>query len=187
MDAVARSVGGEVRERFSLSRWTDEVRTVHGGGELPLVDPRDLAQVQYTSGTTGQPKGALLHHMGLVTNASYVAQRLGLERDVLVSPMPLFHTAGSVLSSLGCVTTCSTYVLPVVFDPKLILDAVQRHRGGVLFGVPTMFIALLDQARRQDYDLTSLRVASSGGAPVPPELQRRVRDGLGCELLLSPA
>jgi len=183
MAAMADALRGEVRLVCSLADWSRQVADAPRQGPLPAVAPRDPAQLQYTSGTTGRPKGALLHHAGLVTNASFVARRLGLDRDVLVSPMPLFHTAGSVLSVLGALATGSTLVLPLVFDPALVLDAVARWRGRVLFGVPTMLVALLDAAARRPVDLSSLKVASSGGAPVPPELARRVRDGLGCTLL----
>ena len=183
MASMATEVATEVREIFDLANWWAMVRSSPDSPALPTVASRAPAQLQYTSGTTGQPKGALLHHMGLVTNASFVARRLGLNGDVLVSPMPLFHTAGSVLSVLGCVTTCSTLVLPLAFDPGLVLAAVEGHRARVLFGVPTMLIALIEAAQRLAPDLSSLQVVSSGGAPVPPELSRRVREWLGCELL----
>lgn len=182
MNAVADSLRADVREVVCFSHWLQVIGSAPEI-DLPYVGAHDPAQIQYTSGTTGQPKGALLHHMGLVTNAGLVASRLGLDKGVLVSPMPLFHTAGSVLSSLGAVVTCSTLVLPVVFDPESVLQAVQDYSADVMFGVPTMLIALLEQARRSSYVLASLRVFSSGGAAVPPELIRRAREGLGCELL----
>lgn len=182
MKAVTDGVREDVREVVCFTHWLEAVKDAPWI-DLPNVGVRDPAQIQYTSGTTGQPKGALLHHMGLVTNAGLVARRLNLDKGVLVSPMPLFHTAGSVLSSLGAITTCSTLVLPVVFEPDSVLQAVQEYSANVMFGVPTMLIALLEQSRRGSYSLTSLRVFSSGGAAVPPELIRRAREGLGCELL----
>jgi acyl-CoA synthetase (AMP-forming)/AMP-acid ligase II len=108
MAAVARDVSNEVHETFCMADWQTTVRGKVRTGALPVVKPGDPAQVQYTSGTTGEPKGALLHHRGLVTNASYVAARAGLDNGVFVSPLPLFHTAGSAMSVLGCVTTRST-------------------------------------------------------------------------------
>lgn len=183
MAEVAREVGGEVRELFCLSRWQEEVMTHGARGELPTVNPRDPAQLQYTSGTTGSPKGALLHHHGLVTNAYLTGRRTGMDGSVLLSPMPLFHTAGAVLSSLGCVTTGSTYVLPLLFDAELMMAAIERERCEVLFGVPTMQIAMLEHASKGRYDLSSLRVVVSGGAPVPPELLRRIESGFHCDLL----
>lgn len=182
MAAIAREVASEVRETFCMADWQATVRAKVRTGVLPAVSPGDPAQVQYTSGTTGEPKGALLHHRGLVTNASYVAARAGLDHGVFVSPMPLFHTAGSAMSVLGCVTTRSTYVLPLLFDPELVLAAIERERGNLILGVPTMLIALLEQQRKSPHDLSSLRTALCGGAPVPVELLRRVEEGLGCDL-----
>ena len=184
MAAIAREVAGEVRETFCLLHWQAEVRRHAGHGELPHVQTRDPAQVQYTSGTTGTPKGALLHHMGLVTNAWLTCNRAGIESSVVISPMPLFHTAGAVLSSLGCVTTGSTYVLPLLFDPETLMRAIAQERCDVFFGVPTMQIAMLDHPNRAQYDLSSLRVAISGGAPVPPELLHRIETGFHCDLLI---
>lgn len=183
MAEMADQVAGEVRETFCLSRWQEEVATHTGTESLPSVAPTDPAQIQYTSGTTGHPKGALLHHRGLVTNASMVGARAGMERSIVISPMPLFHTAGAVLSSLGCVTTGSTYVLPLMFDPELVMRAIQNEKCELLFGVPTMLIAMLEHKNRDLFDLTSLQVAISGGAPVPPGLLRRIESGFHCDLL----
>ncbi|CAN7321071.1 AMP-binding protein [Variovorax paradoxus] len=183
MAAVAREVAGEVRETFCLLNWQTEVRTHSDRGELPHVQALDPAQIQYTSGTTGNPKGALLHHAGLVTSARLTCNRAGIEASVVISPMPLFHTAGAVLSSLGCVTTGSTYVLPLLFEPETLMRAIALERCDVLYGVPTMQIAMLDHPKRDQYDLSTLRVAISGGAPVPPELLHRIETGFHCDLL----
>ena len=183
MEAIAGEMADEVRQTFCLSRWHEEVLTHEGRATLPHVLPRDPAQIQYTSGTTGNPKGALLHHMGLVNNAKLTCVCAGIEGSVVFSPMPLFHTAGSVLSSLGCATTASTFVLPLMFEPEMAMAAIERERCDVLLGVPTMQIAMLEHPERARYDLTSLRVAISGGAPVPPELLRRIESGFHCDLL----
>ncbi|MEO6293462.1 MAG: AMP-binding protein [Burkholderiaceae bacterium] len=183
MAAIASELAVEIREVFCLSRWQDEVRSHTGLAALPHVRPRDPAQIQYTSGTTGHPKGALLHHTGLVTNASFTWGRAGIGGTVALSPMPLFHTAGAVLSSLGSVVTGSTYVLPLQFDPELMMRTIERERCEVFFGVPTMQIAMLEHASHNSYDLSSLRVAISGGAPVPPELLRRIEQGFHCDFL----
>ncbi len=183
MAAIARGAAQDVRYTFCLDDWQREVAGQARSGTLPVVAPGAPAQIQFTSGTTGRPKGALLHHMGLMTNASFVSARAGLYKGVKVSPLPLFHTAGSAISVLGCLATLSTLVLPQMFDPPTILAAVQRERAQVLAGVPTMHIALLEYLRAHPYDVSSLRVAMSGGAPVPPELLRRIEAGLGCDLL----
>ncbi|HET9428396.1 MAG TPA: AMP-binding protein [Allosphingosinicella sp.] len=179
MAAIALAVADEVRETISLSNWPGLIGEP-AAAELPLVAPRSPAQIQFTSGTTGQPKGALLHHEGLVTNAAFVAGRLGQDRDVVVMPMPLFHTAGSVLGVLGCVTTLSTLVLPVLFDPALILAAIERERAAIVSGVPTMFVAMLEQQQKDRRDVSSLRATMSGGSIVAPELRRRIEDAFGC-------
>jgi fatty-acyl-CoA synthase/long-chain acyl-CoA synthetase len=121
--------------------------------------------------------------MGLVTNACFVAARAQQHEDVYVSPMPLFHTAGSVMSVLGCATTLSTLVLVVAFDPDLVLQAIEDERGTRFGGVPTMLLALLEQCKAKDYDLSSLQLAMSGGAPIPVALTERVRAELGCDLV----
>jgi len=169
-------------QRYSLEGWLEEVR---GTAEvvLPDVGPGWPAQIQYTSGTTGQPKGALLRHRALVTNASYVAERAGLDGSVLVSPMPLFHTAGSVMSVLGSVTTRSTLILPLLFEPSVVLDAIAKWRAQVVFGVPTMLLAMIEQVKSAPRDLGCLRATLSGGAPVPPELHKRVREALKTPLM----
>nr|WP_222613970.1 AMP-binding protein [Comamonas testosteroni] len=170
---------------ISLSGWLAQVReeAAHHTMQLPEVDPRSAAQIQYTSGTTGNPKGAMLHHMGLVTNASYVAARARQASEVYISPMPLFHTAGSVMSVLGCVTTQSTLVLITAFDPDLVLRAVVEEGGTRVGGVPTMLLALMELQKHKRYDLSTLKLVMSGGAPVPVALTERVRSELGCDLV----
>ncbi|QOZ77709.1 long-chain fatty acid--CoA ligase [Bradyrhizobium sp. CCBAU 53351] len=163
---------------YAFEGWLDEIRSTPTS-TLPTIAPGHAAQIQYTSGTTGRPKGALLHHRGLVTNASYVAARAGLENSVLLSPMPLFHTAGSVMSVLGSMTSRATLVLPLFFDPPTVLQAIEATRAEIMFGVPTMLLALIDAMKTAPRDLSSLRLALSGGAPVSPEIHRRVKDALG--------
>ena len=167
----------------SLTGWLAQVRACSATAVLPTVDPRGPAQIQYTSGTTGNPKGALLHHMGLVTNASYIAARARQGQEVYICPMPLFHTAGSVMSVLGCVNTLSTLVLVAVFDPDLVLQAIEDERGTRMGAVPTMLLAMLEQRKAKNYDISSLTLAMSGGAPVPVALTERVRNELGCDLV----
>lgn len=177
------TVAGTTVATVSFTGWLEEIRSASSEGLLPHVDPHGPAQIQYTSGTTGDPKGALLHRMGLVTNASYVAARAGQNQDVYICPMPLFHTAGSVMSVLGCVTTLSTLVLVAVFEPDLVLQAIEDERGTRMGAVPTMLLALLEQLKTRQYDVSSLKLAMSGGAPVPVTLTERVRRELGCDLV----
>lgn len=185
MAAIAAAVAGEVRETVLLHGFEPMLAPFSGASDaaLPDVAPRSPAQIQFTSGTTGLPKGALLHHEGLVTNAAFVAARIGQDAGVFVTPMPLFHTAGSVLGVLGCATTLSTLVLTTHFDAGLMLDAIAAERATVTGGVPTMLWALVEAARTGAHDLSSLRVAYSGGAPLAPDLHRRVEAALGCPLV----
>ena len=136
--------------------------------------------IQYTSGTTGFPKGATLSHYNILNNGFMVGESLGLtEHDRMVIPVPLYHCFGMVMGNLGCITHGTTMIYPNdAFDPLLTLEGVARERATVLYGVPTMFIALLDQPRRGDYDLSSLRTGIMAGATCPIEVMRRVIDQL---------
>jgi fatty-acyl-CoA synthase len=127
------------------------------------------------------PKGAVLHHRGIVnsTRLSY-GPVLGLGRaDVQVNPMPLFHAAGCVLATLSSVATCGTHVLMPHFDPGLELELIAAERSVVFAGVPTMLIGLLNHPDFRRADLSSVRVAVAGGAVVQPELVRRVESEVG--------
>ena len=183
MAATATEVESSVRDRIPmddlLSRIRGEARTI----TLPAVAPESAAQVQFTSGTSGHPKGALLRHRSLVTNAAMVAHRIGQADDIVLTPMPLFHTAGSVLGVLGAAATTSTLIIPLMFDPALMLRTIEREKATVIAGVPTMMAALLDQCSKKNYDLSSVRVAYSGGAPVPIELCRQVEKTIGAALV----
>ena len=159
--------------RRSLRR-VGRVRRERLERELPDVDPRDAAQIQYTSGTTG-PKGAVLHHRGIVNNARLAYERIGAQPGLVqLSPMPLFHTAGCAMSVLGSIACEGTLILPPYFDPGLILELVETHRPACVLGVPTMLIGLLDHPRFATSDVSSVDVVISGGAVVPPALVRRV-------------
>ncbi len=171
-----------LHDRFSFADWPERFDAAVSG-TLPEVRPGDAAQIQYTSGTTGFPKGALLHHRGLVTNARYIWRRAGVAPGAtLVSAMPLFHTAGCGMGVLGAANLRATYVLLQLFDPELMLVALERHRAEVVMGVPTMHLALLEHPRFAETDTSSVRVAMVGGSSVPPELVRRVERAYGCGL-----
>jgi len=173
-----------IREIVSFSDWDDFCATGSAGAPLPHVHPGDPAQIQYTSGTTGRPKGAVLHHRGIVNNAllTYV-DRLGLGPGLVqLSPMPLFHTAGCAMSVLGSIACEGTLVLPPHFDPGLMLELVEAERATCLLGVPTMLLAYLDHPRFADTDVSSVRCLITGGAVVPPALVRRVEQSFSAPL-----
>ncbi|MEN5302799.1 AMP-binding protein [Pseudomonas sp. TWI628] len=134
--------------------------------------------IQYTSGTTGAPKGATLSHYNILNNGFMVGESLGLsERDRMVIPVPLYHCFGMVMANLGCITHGSTMVYPNdAFDAELTLRAVAEERASILYGVPTMFIAMLDHPSRTQLDLSPLRSGIMAGATCPIEVMRRVID-----------
>ncbi|MFV3288352.1 AMP-binding protein [Pseudomonas sp. NY11955] len=134
--------------------------------------------IQYTSGTTGAPKGATLSHYNILNNGFMVGESLGLtERDRMVIPVPLYHCFGMVMANLGCITHGSTMIYPNdAFDAELTLRAVAEERASILYGVPTMFIAMLDHPSRTQLDLSTLRSGIMAGATCPIEVMRRVID-----------
>ena len=134
--------------------------------------------IQYTSGTTGSPKGATLSHYNILNNGYMVGESLGLtEYDRLVIPVPLYHCFGMVMGNLGCLTHGSTMIYPAPsFEPEATLLTVAEEKGTVLYGVPTMFIAELDHPRRKEFDLSSLRSGIMAGATCPIEVMKRVID-----------
>jgi fatty-acyl-CoA synthase len=150
------------------------------GAGLPDVSPDDIAQIQYTSGTTGFPKGARLRHRGIVNNARLCAQRFEVrDGDVWINPMPLFHTGGCVLGALGSVWARATHIPILLFDPAMVLELLETERGDVMGGVPTMLIALMEHPDFRTRDLSSLRSVLSGGSTVPADLVRRIESTLG--------
>ena len=136
----------------------------------------DAINIQFTSGTTGNPKGATLTHHNVVNNARFVAQAMGFtEHDSLCIPVPLYHCFGMVLSVLACVSTGAKMVFPgEVFDPAAALAAVSEEKCTALHGVPTMFIAELDHPQFAQFDLSTLRTGIMAGAPCPIETMKRV-------------
>jgi fatty-acyl-CoA synthase len=185
LEAVAQ-VRPEVpllRDVISLGDWDAFVASGSATQELPRVAPESIAQIQYTSGTTGFPKGAQLPHRGLANNGRFYARRIGAGAgDVWVNPMPMFHTAGCGLATLGALQTGGTHVLPPGFDPGLMLELIAAERGTITLSVPTMLIAMLERADSAGHDLSSWRLATLGGAPVPVELVRRAERMLGLKL-----
>ncbi|MDY7103719.1 MAG: AMP-binding protein [Actinomycetota bacterium] len=170
----------ELHEVIRLDQWDD----FRAGGSpdtaLPAVAPDDPAQIQYTSGTTGFPKGAHLHHRGIANNARFTATLLEMsDADAWVNPAPMFHTAGCVAGALCPLSMRATHVLVETFDPALVLELCESERGTVLFGVPTMLIAVLEHPDVATRDLSALEKVISGGATVPAELVRRIESILG--------
>lgn len=131
--------------------------------------PDDAACIQFTSGTTGEPKGATLSHCGLLNNGAMVATLLGVTaEDKVCVPVPLFHCFGMVVGVLGCVAVGAAMVFAGEgFDAGEVLATCAEERCTVLYGVPTMFIAQLNHPGFDRFDLTALRAGAMGGAPCP--------------------
>jgi long-chain acyl-CoA synthetase len=154
------------------------------GPQLAERSPTDPAVIIYTSGTTGTPKGAVLAHIGLYMNADIPGRlfEFSVDDTVLVA-LPLFHVFGLSSVMNTCVLLGGTMTLVPRFEPRAVLEIMQRDRVTVFEGVPTMFIALLQAADGADYDLTSLRVAVSGGAPIPGEVIDSFESRFGIPIL----
>ena len=176
--AVARAgIEGDLRVV-----WLGDGFEGSGSAVERAAHPGEVVNIQYTSGTTGFPKGVLLTHHNLLNNAWVVAQRMKLTGDdALCSPVPLYHCFGCVMSVLACVVTGCKLVLPNrSFDARATLDAIAAERATAVYGVPTMFIAMLDHPEFERFDLGSLRTGIMAGAPCPIEVMKRVVDRMHC-------
>ena len=160
--------------------WDDLLST---GGDHALIERRaatlafdDPINIQYTSGTTGFPKGATLSHHNILNNGYFVGELVSYtEEDRVCLPVPLYHCFGMVMGNLGCTSHGACIVLPSPgFDPAATLQAVGQEKVTSLYGVPTMFIAELGLANFADYDLSSLRTGIMAGSPCPVEVMKRV-------------
>ncbi|MCB2098599.1 MAG: AMP-binding protein, partial [Parvularculaceae bacterium] len=185
MGEIAReATHGNAAIRFVI-RLTDHDALFAGEdkGVLPAIAPDDVAQIQYTSGTTGFPKGALLHHRGLVQNGIDGMRRAGVRPgDVFVHHMPLFHTTGCAILVLGGLAIGASFLLAPVFDPAMIVRVMERERSRFCLGVPTMLVALIEEAQRSGRDMSSVEKMMSGGAMVAPELCRKAKEVFGASI-----
>ena len=140
------------------------------------LDPNDAVNIQFTSGTTGAPKGATLTHRNIVNNADQVTTGMKFTKDDrLCIPVPFYHCFGMSMGTLGCVTKGATMVVPSEgFDPLATLKAVSREKCTALYGVPTMFVAMLDHPQFPEFDFSALRTGIMAGAPCPVEVMKKV-------------
>jgi len=140
------------------------------------LQPDDAINIQFTSGTTGLPKGATLSHYNILNNGYFVGRGIGLnERDRICIPVPLYHCFGMVMGNLAAIAHGAAMIYPAEsFDPAKTLETVDRERATALYGVPTMFIAELETPEFKSYDLSSLRTGIMAGSPCPVEVMKRV-------------
>jgi fatty-acyl-CoA synthase len=159
-----------------LERGRASLQTQHLDAISAQLDCHDPINIQFTSGTTGNPKGATLTHHNVVNNARFIARCMRFsEADSLCIPVPLYHCFGMVLAVLACTATGARMVFPgEAFEPLATLQAVAEERCTALHGVPTMFIAELDHPRFAEFDLSSLRTGIMAGSPCPIETMKRV-------------
>ncbi|MFL5876111.1 MAG: AMP-binding protein [Solirubrobacteraceae bacterium] len=183
LDALERAIFFETQEWDELldagsAVSTDEVRA--RAADLAFDDP---INIQYTSGTTGFPKGATLSHHNILNNGYFVAEACRLTaEDRLCIPVPFYHCFGMVMGNLGCTTHGATMVIPApAFDPETTLTAVQEERCTALYGVPTMFIAELGHPRFEEFSLDTLRTGIMAGSPCPVEVMKQVIDRMHME------
>ncbi|MGI9613320.1 MAG: class I adenylate-forming enzyme family protein [Acidimicrobiales bacterium] len=167
---------------------TDDAAMYKGqnDGELRNPRPDDPAQIQYTSGTTGFPKGAILHHQGVVQNAYDGLSRIGIRPgDVVLHHMPLFHCMGCGILGLGAVALGGTIVLTATYDPDVMVQTIEREKAQFLTGVPTMIQGMIDAALRTGADVSSVNRILSGGAMVAPELCRQAQNVFGASIQIT--
>jgi fatty-acyl-CoA synthase len=141
------------------------------------LDPEDVVNMQYTSGTTGFPKGVMLTHQSIATNGFWIGENQGFtEKDTLCLPVPLFHCFGCVLGVLAAVSHGTTMVILEKFDPILVMKSVEQERCTALYGVPTMFIAVLQHDLFSKFDFSSLRTGIMAGSPCPVHIMKQVME-----------
>ena len=166
---------------FGTDSW---VEMIEGGQDVRAHKtlPEDVTNIQYTSGTTGSPKGVLLTHRNVLNNGAVCASGMKItERDRVCVPVPLYHCFGCVIGTLGCIVSGATLILPAAtFDALATMRAIEEERVTAIYGVPTMFIAELGHPEFKNFDFSSLRTGMMAGAPCPIEVMKRVVSEMHC-------
>ena len=170
------------KKHAGMWRWNDFIElgsgitTEHLESIQSELQADDAINIQYTSGTTGFPKGATLSHHNILNNGFFVAESMKLtDQDRMVIPVPLYHCFGMVMGNLGCVTHGATMIYPSdAFEPQSVLETVEAERATALYGVPTMFIAELEHPDFEKYDVSSLRTGIMAGSICPAEVMKAV-------------
>lgn len=187
--AESRDGGASVEHEIWLGEESWDAMLAGGVDfDASAAGPGDVANIQYTSGTTGAPKGAMLTHRNLLNNGMAIALAFeATEHDRICAPVPLYHCFGSVIGSMVCVVSGAAQILPSAqFDALATLQAVHNERATALYGVPTMFVAELEHPEFDRFDLTSLRKGVMSGASCPIELTRRAAERMSIERMVIP-
>lgn len=186
IDAVCTSTNLTLELVHELDAISELAAAASSDTQLPQVAPQDPVMIQYTSGTTGQPKGAQLSHHSVTNNARLMAHLKVLDENTInLAVAPLFHTAGCVANVLGAIQTGGAMLLPSSFDAASMLDLIAEEKVTYTFGVPTMLIALLEEQAVNSRDLSSLKTVFSGAATVPVEVVKRVEQEFGARLIIG--
>ncbi len=166
---------------FGTDDWN---RMLENGIDVPVSDvtPKDVTNIQYTSGTTGSPKGVLLTHRNLLNNSLIIASGMKMtENDKICAPVPLYHCFGCVGGTLASLVSGAALILPApTFDASATMEAIQEEVATIIYGVPTMFIAELEHPDFRRFDFNSLRTGVMAGAPCPIEIMKRVVGEMHC-------
>ncbi|MEO0436108.1 MAG: AMP-binding protein [Pseudomonadota bacterium] len=174
----------DLKEIILLSDWENFLSEARER-QLPAVTADQACMIQYTSGTTGFPKGALLHHRGLVNNGAHTMSTMKPSLgSTYVGIMPLFHTGGCVLGVLSALFNRSKLVLVEAFEPGLVLELMEEYRAAAMMGVPTMLIAMLEHPSFSQRNLSSVECICSGGSTVPAELVRKLEAALNAPFVI---
>lgn len=185
--AVVREVTGTLSDLHAIN--VDDLARLQAQGdlaqELPAQKPEDMLQLQYTSGTTGFPKGACLHHRGVINAAHFIVERAAFPRGgVWLNSMPMFHIGGAVVSEIGVFSRQGTFILMRTFDPALFLELIEAEGVNCSLIVPTMILALLNHPDAQTRDLSSFNSILSGAAAVPEALVKRAKKEFNVEFAI---
>jgi fatty-acyl-CoA synthase len=174
-----------LREAVRMADFDDFVADFDPLIALPEVAPDHTLQIQFTSGTTGAPKGALLHHRGTLNTSRFVANRTGFpDGGVWLNAMPMFHVGGSVVAGMATLNSRGTYVLAPGFEPASMLELIESERANATLIVPTMIIAMLDHPDFKTRDHSSMRVITTGAAMVPAALAKRTKEAFGSDVVI---
>jgi fatty-acyl-CoA synthase len=172
---LARVVYLDTDDWAALVREGEDVPADAVAERMEILDPQDPINIQYTSGTTGRPKGATLSHRNILNNGFFTTELINFtEHDRLCIPVPFYHCFGMVMGNLGCTTHGATMVIPAPgFDPEITLRTIAEERCTGVYGVPTMFIAMQNHPTFAEHDLSTLRTGVMAGSVCPVEVMKR--------------